>query len=52
MINKEELLEKIEEKYGSLDNEMGCGCYVNGEYVWLSIAAIVELIEECEEYEE
>lgn len=42
-IDKQELLELLELKYGDLDNE--CGCYVNGS--WLSIADIVELIEEC-----
>lgn len=45
-INKEELLEKIEATYGDLDNP--CGSIVNGE--WLTVKAIVNLIEECEEY--
>ena len=37
------LKEKIEEKYGSLDDESGC--YINGE--WLSVKDIVDLIDEC-----
>lgn len=39
-IYKDELLEKIEEKYGDLNNERGC--YSDG--VWLSISSIVEII--------
>lgn len=48
LISKEELLEKIESRYGegSLTNELGG--YVNGE--WLSIKNIVDIIDEC--YEE
>lgn len=38
------LKEKIEEKYGSLDDETGG--YVNGE--WLSVKNIVDLIDECD----
>lgn len=44
-MNADKLKEKIEEKYGSLDDEHGC--YVNGE--WLSVKVIVALIEECDE---
>ena len=42
----EELKRVIEKKYGSLDNE--CGAYVNGK--WLSIKAIVDLIEDVDYY--
>lgn len=38
----EELKEKIENTYGSLDDE--CGAYVNGE--WLSINDVVDLIDD------
>ena len=39
------LKQKIEEKYGSLDDERGG--YVNGE--WLSVKDIVDLIDECDD---
>lgn len=45
MVNAQELKDKIEEKYGSLDNE--CGGYVGGE--WLSVKNIVDLIDECDD---
>lgn len=35
----------IEQKYGTLDDERGC--YVNGQ--WLSVADIVNLIDEADE---
>ena len=44
-MNAYKLKEKIEEKYGSLDDE--CGCIVNGE--WLSVKDIVALIDECDD---
>ena len=44
-MDTQKLKEKIEEKYGSLDDE--CGCYGgNGE--WLSVKNIVNLIDECD----
>lgn len=46
-IDKEELLELLKEKYGQLNNDCGCYCR-NGE--WLSISAIVDVIDECDEY--
>lgn len=39
-IDKEELLNMIEEKYGDLNNDRGCFC--NG--TWLSIYQIIEII--------
>ena len=45
MVKAQELKDKIEAKYGSLDDE--CGCYVNGE--WLSVKNIVHLIDECDD---
>ena len=42
-MDAQELKDKIEAKYGDLENELGC--YVNGE--WLSVKDIVELIDEC-----
>lgn len=51
-INKDELLELLEKKYGNLTDTCGCNVFVNGEYVWLSVADIVDVIEECDTYEE
>lgn len=46
MISKEELIERITEKYGEINNR---GCYTtNG--TWLSTQEIVDCINECEEY--
>lgn len=47
MVNAQELKDKIEHKYGSIDDESGC--YVNGE--WLSVRDIVNLIESCDDGE-
>ena len=43
VVEPDKLKKLIERKYGSLDNT--CGCNVNGR--WLSVAAIVELIEQA-----
>ena len=43
-----ELLERIEVKYGDLDNIRGCYISTNKGYEWLSIANIVELIKEVD----
>jgi hypothetical protein len=51
-IDKGELLELLENKYGDLDNECGCSVFVNGEYEWLSIKNIVDIIESCATYDE
>ena len=51
-INKEELLEAIERKYGSLKDRCGCSVFVNGDYEWLSVKDIVDIIDDCEEYDE
>ena len=47
MINKEDLKDTIEEKYGDLSNN--CGCYINSE--WLSISDIIEIVDNCTEYD-
>ena len=51
-IDKEELLEALANKYGDLNDTGGCSVYVGGDYVWLSVADIVEVIENCIEYDE
>lgn len=43
-MDAQELKDKIESKYGSLDSEQGC--LVNDE--WLSVKDIVDLIDECD----
>lgn len=51
-INKDELLQALKEKFGDLsDNSEG---YVNTDhgFEWLSVAAIVELIDSLYTYEE
>ena len=45
----EYLNELIEKKYGSLDNESGCYSYSGDGGDWLSVAAIVELIDRADE---
>ena len=46
VVDVEELLEKIENVYGDLDDE--CGCYVNlRERNWMSVKNFVSLILEC-----
>lgn len=51
-INKKELLEAIKRKYGDLDNDCGCSIFVDGEYEWLSIKDIVDIINECCTYDD
>lgn len=52
MIDKQELLERLAEKYGDLDDRCGCSVDAPNGWAWLSIANIVEIIEQCEEYED
>ena len=43
------LLDKLKDEYGNLDD--ACGCTVlcnNGEYKWLSLAIIKNMIEEVD----
>lgn len=42
-LDVDKLKEKIEDKYGDLDDEIGC--YVN--HNWLSVKDVVDLIDEC-----
>jgi hypothetical protein len=41
----QEVLDRIEAKYGDLNNERGCSVYTENGYVWLSVADIVQIIE-------
>ena len=47
-IDKDLLLEKIEEKYGELNSPIGCYA---GNNEWLSVKEIVSLIDDCPEEE-
>ena len=55
-IDKDELLKAIKERYGehSLNDDSGCSCYNEDkdDYIWISIKAIVDLIEDCQEYDD
>ena len=51
-IYKEELLELLERKYGNLNDSCGCNVFVNGDYEWLSVKDIVDVINDCEEYDD
>lgn len=51
-INKEELLEAIKRKYGNLNDECGCSVFVNGDWEWLSVKDIVDVINDCTEYDD
>ena len=46
-IDKEDLLNLLKDKYGELGNDRGC--YINN--TWFTIYDVVELIEECTEYD-
>lgn len=50
-INKEELLEALESKYGNLNDERGCSVSTDNGWEWLSVADIVKVIDSCEEYD-
>ena len=43
------LKEKIELKYGDLEDESGCYISIDHGWEWLSVADIVTLIEEADE---
>jgi hypothetical protein len=46
-IDKNELLEMLEKKYGDLNDDGGCYVVTNNGHEWLSINAIVEIINDC-----
>ena len=52
LIYKEELLELLENTFGDITND--CGCYVHTDkgYEWLSLSRIVDIINECMEYDD
>ena len=50
-INKDELLELLEQKYGDLTDECGCSVFTDNGWEWLSVADIVNVINSCTEYD-
>lgn len=52
LINKEELLELLKNRYEDLEDDCGCSVRTEFGYTWLSIRRIVEIINACDEYEE
>lgn len=52
LISKDELLEALENKYGTLTDESGCSVLTDNGYEWLSIADIVQIINECDTYDD
>ena len=50
-VNKEELLKAIEKKYGDLTDDCGCSVSTDNGWEWLSVQRIVDIINDCEEYE-
>lgn len=53
MIDKEELLQLLKNKYGSLENDKGCYIFNDDKNCFdsfLSVKAIVDIINECTEY--
>lgn len=50
-IDKEELLQLLEQKYGDLTNPCGGNIFTAEGYQWLSLTNIVEIINNCNEYE-
>ena len=51
-ISKEELLEAIENKYGTLTDECGCSVLTGHGYEWLSVSDIVDIINDCCTYDD
>ena len=51
-IEKEELMELLERKYGNLNDSCGCSVYVDGEYEWLSVKDVVDVINDCCTYDD
>ena len=49
-IDKDELLKAIENKYEDLTNDCGCSVSTNNGWEWLSIKRIVDIINDCEEF--
>lgn len=48
LIDKEELLEKLEEQFGDLDDNSGCYSRdAYGRQSWLSVKRIVDIINSC-----
>lgn len=51
-IDKAELLERLENIFGDITDDGGCYVHTDKGYEWLSLNRIVEIINECDEYDE
>lgn len=47
VVDVEELLEAIENRFGDMDDE--CGCYVNGQ--WMSPKDFAQMVVNCSRYD-
>jgi hypothetical protein len=45
----QEVLDRIEAKYGDLEDERGCSVSTDNGWEWLSVAEIVRIIERVDE---
>jgi hypothetical protein len=45
----QEVLDRIEAKYGDLEDEGGCSVSTDNGWEWLSVANIVEIIQRVDE---
>lgn len=45
----QEVLDRIEAKYGDLEDERGCSVSTDNGWTWLSVANIVEIIQRVDE---
>lgn len=50
-IDKDELMEALERKYGDLTDGSGCSVSTDNGWEWLSVADIVEVINSCMTYD-
>ena len=50
-IDKEELLERLANRYGDLNDRCGCNVRTEDGFEWLSISNIAELIHDCGTYD-
>ena len=45
----QEVLNRLEKKYGNLNNPCGCSVSTDNGYEWLSVSKIVDIIVEVDE---
>lgn len=52
LIDKAELMERLENIFGDITDDGGCYVDTNNDYEWLSLRRIVDIINDCEEYDD